>query len=92
MKENDLDQEGPVPAYTAKVENRVFEEFPSLPEDFASLPDLLLMGNGTHTFPISEEMHPRDAENWNFTMLHHHQMQVRPAVGPLHRLQMSKNS
>ena len=51
-------------------------DYKGLPEDVNALPDLLLLGNGTHTFPVNEKLQPRDPEHWNFTWLHHHQIQV----------------
>lgn len=52
---------------------------PPLPPEDAQLPDLLLIGDGTHALPIDAKTKPRDYEpqRWNFSQIHHRQVQVR---------------
>lgn len=76
MQQNDIEQEGPVQRHSPSVEGRQYHGSLSLPEDTALLPDLLLIGSGTHTFNVTSENQPRDPEHWNFTQMHHRQIQV----------------
>ena len=74
LQRDDLDYEGPQEFLSGSVKGERHDDG-GLPQEVRSLPDLLLMKNGTHSFDVAQ-MAPRDADHWNFTRLHHHQIQV----------------
>lgn len=78
LARNDLDEEGPLQFLSSSVTSRqaVSHEEPPVIRESLILPDLVLIGNGTHTFPVDETVQPRDSQHWNFTVLHHRQIQV----------------
>ena len=54
LQQNDTEQEGPVQHHSPPVETRELTGPSSLPEDVTLLPDLLLIGTGTHTSPVTD--------------------------------------